>query len=60
MVSDDGTKVALREPDGDFLFLRGRATSFDAQAWDMFPWARGEILTLASLDDDDANVPDWR
>jgi len=33
MISDDGKKVAVRLEDGEFLFIRGRASSFDAQAW---------------------------
>ncbi len=33
MVSDDGSKVMWRRPDGEFLFLRGRPDSYDGEIW---------------------------
>lgn len=33
LISDDATKVAQRQPDGEWLFLRGRPDSFDGEVW---------------------------
>lgn len=33
LISSDASKVAIRQSDGKFLFLRGKDDSFDGQAW---------------------------
>lgn len=33
MISDDGTKVAVRLDNGEYMFLRGKPDSFDGEAW---------------------------
>jgi competence protein ComEC len=33
LISDDASKIMVRQSDGGYLFLRGRITSFDAEVW---------------------------
>ncbi len=51
LVSDDGTKVALRiEGDGKFMFIRGKETSFDGEMWLR---SHGQETALTSKDMDE-------
>lgn len=56
LVSDDGSHVALRLPDGHFLFAKGKPDSFDAQVWLRYHGQDGGLLPkdrpeLATCDD---------
>jgi len=46
LISDDATKVMLRLPDNEYVFLRGRPESFDGQQW-LRAHGQEEALTLA-------------
>jgi competence protein ComEC len=50
LVSDDATKIAMRMEDNNWLFLRGRADSFDAQLW-LKTHGKSEAFTLSDLKD---------
>lgn len=47
-ISDDASKVMVRMESGEFLFLRGRATGFEAEAW-LRAAGSEKALTLADM-----------
>ncbi|MFO0388387.1 MAG: ComEC/Rec2 family competence protein [Alphaproteobacteria bacterium] len=53
VVNDDGNRAMLRLPDGQFLFLRGKADSFESEIW-LKAHGADSALTL----DDVKNNPD--
>lgn len=48
MISDDGARVAVRRENGEFLFLRGRPTSFEGEVW-LRVHGQDRGLTLSDL-----------